>query len=126
VTREGDLICVSGLPPGMTTKLTFRAGMPGEGGLTLVKETTLPVAVPNLPRRIVFDTRVFVLPRGQTPSVTMTTVNLSAVSFRLIRLTERNVVQYLRETKLGEPIDVWRAITWPISPDARFGPGPRR
>ncbi|HEX3990172.1 MAG TPA: alpha-2-macroglobulin [Acetobacteraceae bacterium] len=109
VTREGDQICVSGLPPGTTTQLTLRAGMPGEGGLTLVKETTLPIAVPNLPRRIVFDTRVFVLPRGQSLSMTMTTVNLSAVSLRLIRLTERNVAQYLRDSKLGEAVDLWRA-----------------
>ena len=101
VTREGDQICVSGLPPGATTQLTFRAGMPGEGGLTLIKDTTLAVAIPNLSPRIVFDSRVFVLPRGQTPSVTMTTVNLSAVSLRLIRLTERNVVQYLREAETG-------------------------
>ena len=109
VTREGDQICVSGLPPGTTTQLTLRAGMPGEGGLSLVKETTLPIAIPNLPRRIVFDTRVFVLPRGQTLSMTMTTVNLSAVSLRLIRLTERNVAQYLRESKLGEAVNLWRA-----------------
>jgi uncharacterized protein YfaS (alpha-2-macroglobulin family) len=109
VTREGDQICVSGLPPGATTQLTFRAGMPGEGGLTLVKDTSLTVSIPNLPPRIVFDTRVFVLPRGQAPSVTMTTVNLSAVSLRLIRLTERNVIQYLRETKLGDAIDLWKA-----------------
>lgn len=109
VTREGDQICVSGLPPGTTTQLTLRAGLPGEGGLTLVKETTLPLAVPNLPRRIVFDTRAFVLPRGQALSVTMTTINLSAVSLRLIRLTERNVAQYLRGAKLGEAVDLWRA-----------------
>ncbi len=109
VTREADQICVSGLPPGTTTQLTLRAGMPGEGGLTLVKETALPIAIPNLPRRIVFDSRVFVLPRGQVPSMTMTTVNLSAVSLRLIRLTERNVARYLREAKLGEALDVWRA-----------------
>jgi alpha-2-macroglobulin len=109
VTREGDQICVSGLPPGTTTKIVLRAGLPGENGLTLVKETELPIAVPNLPRRIVFDTRVFVLPRGQTPSVTMTTVNLSAVSLRLIRLTERNIAQYLRQAKLGEALDVSQA-----------------
>jgi hypothetical protein len=108
VTREGDEICVSGLPAGMTTRLTFRAGMPGEGGLTLLKETTLPVALPNLSPRIVFDTRLFVLPRGQTPSVTMTTINLSAVSVRLIRMTERNIVPYLRETRLGTALDPWR------------------
>jgi uncharacterized protein YfaS (alpha-2-macroglobulin family) len=109
VTREGDQICVSGLPPGTTTQLTLRAGMPGEGGLSLVKETTLPIAIPNLPRRIVFDTRVFVLPRGQPLSMTMTTVNLSAVSLRLIRLTERNVAQYLRQAKLGEAVNLWQA-----------------
>ncbi|MSP00734.1 MAG: alpha-2-macroglobulin family protein [Acetobacteraceae bacterium] len=109
VTREEDLICVSGLPPGTTTRLTLRAGMPGEAGLTLVKETALAVAIPNLASRIVFDSRLFVLPRGQTPSVTMTTINLSAVSLRLIRLTERNVSQYLREAKLGEALDVWKA-----------------
>ena len=83
--------------------------MPGEGGLTLLKAAAFQVAIPNLPRRIIFDTRVFVLPRGQVPSMTMTTVNHSAVSLRLIRLTERNVAQYLRDTRLGEAIDVWRA-----------------
>jgi uncharacterized protein YfaS (alpha-2-macroglobulin family) len=39
----------------------------------------------------------------------MTTMNLSAVSLRLIRLTERNIIQFLRENKLGEAVDVWRA-----------------
>ena len=34
VTREGDQICVSGLPSGATTRIMLRAGMPGEGGLT--------------------------------------------------------------------------------------------
>ena len=30
VTREGDQICVSGLPSGATTRIMLRAGMPGE------------------------------------------------------------------------------------------------
>ena len=109
VTREDDKLCVAGLPPGMTTKLILRAGLPGADGLVLNKETVLSAAIPNLPSRIVFDTRLFVLPRGQTPAVTMTTVNLSGVSLRLIRLTERNVAQYLRESKLGESLDGWQA-----------------
>ena len=109
VTREGDEICISGLPPGQTTQIVLRAGMPGEAGLTLVKEAVLPVAIPNLPPRIIFDSRLFVLPRGQTPSVTLTTINLSAVSLRLIRLTERNVVTFLRDNKMGEAIESWQA-----------------
>ena len=41
VTREGDQVCVSGLPSGATTRITLRAGMPGESGLSLLKDTTL-------------------------------------------------------------------------------------
>ena len=105
VTREGDRICVSGLPPGMTTRIVLRAGMPGEGGPALAEETSVSAAIPNLKPRIVFDTRVFVLPRGQVPSATLTTVNLSAVSLRLVRLTERNIASFLQDNKLGETVE---------------------
>jgi hypothetical protein len=92
VTREGDQICVSGLPSGWTTRIMLRAGMPGESGLSLMKDTSLSVAIANRQPRIDFDTRMFVLPRGQTPALGMTTVNLSAVKLTLARLSERNVV----------------------------------
>jgi hypothetical protein len=109
VTREGDQICVSGLPSGATTRITLRAGMPGEQGLTLTRDTVLAVAMPNRQPRIGFDTRLFVLPRGQVASVGISTVNLSAVSLRLLRLTERNIPVLLRETRLGEPVETWTA-----------------
>jgi uncharacterized protein YfaS (alpha-2-macroglobulin family) len=109
VTHEGDQICVSGLPSGATTRLTLRAGMPGEDGLTLVKEAAFNVAMANRRPRIDFDTRMFVLPRGQTPSIGMSTVNLSAVKLTLSRLTERNIVAFLRETRLGQPVETWTA-----------------
>src|SRR5262249_41140441 len=47
VTREGAQICVSGLPGGATTRIVLRAGMPAEGGLNLVKDTSLNVAMGN-------------------------------------------------------------------------------
>ena len=109
VTREDDQICVSGLPSGMTTRLTLRAGLPADQGLALNKDTVLAVAMPNRKPRIVFDTRMFVLPRGQAPAATLTTVNLSAVSLKLIRMTERNVIAFLRETHFGEAMDRWSA-----------------
>ena len=96
VTREGDQICISGLPSGERTRITLRAGMPGEGGLSLVKDTSLNVAMANRRPRIDFDTRIFVLPRGQTPAIGLTTVNLSGVKLTLARLTERNVVGFVR------------------------------
>ncbi len=108
VTREGDQICVSGLPPGTTTRITLRAGMPGEGGLTLVKEPPA-VAIPNLPRRIVFDTRVFVSAARANPvgddddGQPIGGVVAPDPSDR----TQCRRVSARRET--GRGIDVWRA-----------------
>ncbi len=109
VTREGDQICVSGLPSGTTTRVLLRAGMPGEGGLTLVKDTGLNIAMANRHPRIDFDTRMFILPRGQTPAIGLSTVNLSSVKLTLARLTERNVVSFVRNARLGQPVDTWDA-----------------
>ena len=109
VTREGDAICVSGLPSGATTRVILRAGLPGESDLTLLKETALSVAIPNREPRVVFDTRLFVLPRGQTPAVTMSTTNLSSVSLKLIRMTERNIASLLRDNRLGEALESYTA-----------------
>ncbi len=109
VTREGDQICVSGLPSGATTRVTLRAGMPGVDGLSLVKDTTLSVAIANRRPRIDFDTRFFVLPRGQTPAIGLGTVNLSSVKLTLARLSERNVIGFIRSTRLGQPVESWDA-----------------
>ena len=57
VTREGDQICVSGLPSGTTTRIMLRAGMPGEGGLSLIKDTTLSCRHGQPARRASTSTR---------------------------------------------------------------------
>lgn len=111
VTREGDLICVSGLPNGETTRVVLRAGLPGADGLTLIRETAVPVAMANRRPRIVFDQRMFILPRDQQPAITLGTVNLSAVDLTLARLTERNIVAFIRGTRLGEPVETYEAET---------------
>ncbi|MBN8874021.1 MAG: alpha-2-macroglobulin family protein [Rhodospirillales bacterium] len=109
VTREGDQICISGLPAGATTRVTLRAGLPGEGGLSLAKDTTLSIAMADKHPRVDFDTRLFLLPRDQVPAIGMTTVNLSSVKLTIVRLSERNVVAFIRATRLGQPVDLWTA-----------------
>ena len=85
VTREGDQLCISGLPSGHTTQIALRAGLPATQNLTLHEATTLDVAMANRAPNLGFDTRLFVLPRGQNPAITLSSVNLSAVSLKLIR-----------------------------------------
>ena len=63
--------------------------------------------MPNRRPRIDFDTRMFVLPRGQTPAIGADARSTSPrVKLTLARLTERNVVGFVRDAKLGEPVDV--------------------
>ncbi len=109
ITREADEICVSGLQAGSQTRLILRAGLPGEDGVALIKETVLAVAMPNRPPLIAFDTRLFVLPRGQAPAATLTTMNVASVALKLYRLTERNIPALLRQSKLGEAMNRWTA-----------------
>jgi uncharacterized protein YfaS (alpha-2-macroglobulin family) len=109
VTREGKQFCLSGLPSGTTTRVILKAGLPGEGGRPMPKDTVLAISIPNRKPRIGFDGRLFVLPRGQTTAVTLNTVNLSAVALKLIRFTERNVASVLREAPLGDDVAPWLA-----------------
>jgi uncharacterized protein YfaS (alpha-2-macroglobulin family) len=109
ITREGDQICASGLPSGQTTRIVLRQGLPGEDGLKLMHDTTLAAAIGNRAPRVVFDQRLFILPRGQAPAVSMTTVNLSAVKLTLARMTERNIVTFLRRNQLGAGVESYMA-----------------
>lgn len=109
VVREGDTLCVAGLPWGRTTRLTLRAGMPGEDGLRVNRDATYAIAMPNRPARIAFDSRAFLLPRGQEARVTVATVNVTAVSLRLVRVTERNLVTLTRDWRPGQAMDEWLA-----------------
>ncbi|WP_439594640.1 alpha-2-macroglobulin family protein [Falsiroseomonas sp.] len=109
VTREGDALCVAGLPWGQTTQLVVRAGLPGEDGLRMLRDTPYRIAMPNRPARIAFDNRAFLLPQGQDPRVTVATVNVTALSLKLVRVTERNLVPLMREWRPGTAMDEWMA-----------------
>ena len=107
VTRDGDQICVAGLPLGATTTLRLRAGLPGEDGLVLNKPAVLPVAMGNRSPRLIFDSRMFLLPRGQAPRINLASVNLSKVKLKVLRLGERSLVPWTRDNRLGTTIESW-------------------
>ena len=67
VTREGDQICVSGLPLAATTTAVLRAGLPGVDGLSLAKDTPVALTLGNRAPRLLFNSALFILPHGQAP-----------------------------------------------------------
>ena len=50
------------------------AGLPGESGLTLKREVTLAVSMANRAPRLVFDQRLFLLPRNQAPRLSLASI----------------------------------------------------
>ena len=103
ITREGDGICVSGLPLAATTTATLRVGLPADGGLALKATTPVRLVMGNRPPMLAFDSRLFLLPRGQTPHISLTSSNISSVSVRIARLTERTMLPWARSNELGKP-----------------------
>jgi uncharacterized protein YfaS (alpha-2-macroglobulin family) len=109
VTKEGDWLCVAGLPWGQRTQLVLREGLPGEDGLRMMHETRIGVVMPNRDARIVFDSRSFILPRGQKPRLSVATVNVTEMTLRVTRVTERNLVNLTRDWRPGEQMESWLA-----------------
>jgi uncharacterized protein YfaS (alpha-2-macroglobulin family) len=131
VEREGRDLCLSGLPFGAVTRLTLRAGLPGEGGIALRADTPVAIAMPDRAPRLFFDARSFLLPRGQARRVGLAAVNLDRVEMRLLRIGERGLIGGLRSWQPGEGFDGWQAedvsensgrLVWQGSADLPRGP----
>ena len=109
VTHEGDQICVSGLPLAATTRAILRAGLPAEGGQALKATETVPLALGNRPPTLVFDSRLFVLPHGQPPRITLTSANVSTVKVTVALFTERTLLPWAHINGLGKPLEAYLA-----------------
>jgi alpha-2-macroglobulin len=109
VTREGEELCVLGLPHGRTTRVVFRAGLPGEDGLSLRQDVSVNVPMPNRAPRLLFDNRAFLLPRGQPPRITLAHVNVDRVRLRVVRVSERVLRPFAQDWRPGESLDSWMA-----------------
>ncbi|MCE2918973.1 MAG: hypothetical protein LW837_03435, partial [Roseomonas sp.] len=108
IEREADQLCVGGLPWGQTTRLILRAGLPGVGG-NLRADTLVSIAMPDREARIVFESRAFILPRGQAPRLGVATINIENLQLRLVRLSERNLISLRERWRPGEALDQWMA-----------------
>lgn len=105
---EGAL-CVAGLPHGALSRVTLVAGLPGADGARLGGDVTLEIRMPDRAATVALDSSAFILPRGQGAAVTVSTVNLSAVALKLVRVGERGLAPQIAGGRIGRGFSPWAA-----------------
>ncbi|MBV9692312.1 MAG: alpha-2-macroglobulin family protein [Alphaproteobacteria bacterium] len=85
-------LCVSGLSFNTTYNVTLKAGLPDAAGDKMADEETVPVELRDKPSVVRF-TGGIVLPRDNAQGVPVTTVNISKLRVKLIKVGDRLLSQ---------------------------------
>ena len=88
----GNRLCLAGLDFSKTYNVTIKAGFPSAGNDKLIEAETIPVELRDKPSIVQFNGGI-ILPRNNVKGVPLTTVNVSKVSIKLIRVGDRLLSQ---------------------------------
>ena len=109
VEAEGYDLCITGAPRGEVLRFALRAGLPSDEGETLRRTVEQSQYVRDRAPLARFAGRAYVLPATGDQGLTLTTVNTDSVDLTLYRMSDRNIVQALRENLFATPLDDWKA-----------------
>ena len=85
-------LCLAGLDFSKTYNVTLKAGLPSAAGDKLLESETIPVELRDKPSIVRFNGGI-ILPRRNLQGVPLTTVNVSKVKLKLIRVGDRLLSQ---------------------------------
>jgi len=85
-------LCLSGLDFNTTYNVTLKKGLPDAAGEKLIEEETVPVELRDKPSIVRFSGGI-ILPRENAEGVPVTTVNISKLRVKLIRVGDRLLSQ---------------------------------
>ena len=88
----GERLCLSGLDFNKTYSVTLKAGLPSAYGDKLVEDETVPVELRDKPSIVQFNGGI-ILPRDNAQGVPITTVNITKLKVKLIRVGDRLLSQ---------------------------------
>ncbi|MGO4853977.1 alpha-2-macroglobulin family protein [Phaeovulum sp. W22_SRMD_FR3] len=107
VEPEGAQICVAGLTHGQRYQITFREGLPSATGEALAKDTNVTAYVRDRSPAVRFPGRAYILPRAKDAGLPVETVNADHLDLRLLRISDRNLVESLRQDYFARSLDAW-------------------
>jgi alpha-2-macroglobulin len=104
----GPALCLAGLDFDKSYNVTLKAGLPDAAGDKLIEEETVPVELRDKPSIVQFNGGI-VLPRDNAKGVPLTTVNVSKVKLKLIRVGDRLLSQIESDTVDETSLYSWDA-----------------
>jgi hypothetical protein len=93
----GPALCLAGLDFDKTYNVTLKAGLPDAAGDKLIESETVPVELRDKPSIVQFNGGI-ILPRDNAEGVPLTTVNVTKVKLKLIRVGDRLLSQIESDT----------------------------
>ena len=108
VSTIGPRLCLSGLDFNKTYNVTLKAGLPSASGDKLVESETVPVELRDKPSIVQFNGGI-ILPRDNAQGVPITTVNVSQLKVKLIRVGDRLLSQIESDTVDETTLYSWNA-----------------
>lgn len=107
VEVEEDRLCITGVEHGNRYQVTIRKGLPAQNGEMLNKDVQLSLYVRDRSPSASFPGRAYVLPRSANAGLPIETVNVDTLDLTLRRISDRNLVQAIRESYFGQPLDYY-------------------
>jgi uncharacterized protein YfaS (alpha-2-macroglobulin family) len=98
-------LCLEGVAFGQTYTVTLRAGIKSVDGDVLDADDSFDLTVEDRPASVVFRGNAYVLPKGGEGTVPVTTVNISDVKLRLLRINDRNLIDQVAQGRIGQMLE---------------------
>ncbi|MEP2717867.1 MG2 domain-containing protein [Pseudophaeobacter sp.] len=107
-TAEGSQLCVDGLEHGQRYSMTLRRGLPSGKGELLQRDVELTHYIGDRSPAVRFPGRAYVLAKTDQAALPIETVNLTEVSLRLRRVSDRNLLRSIQDGYFGRPLSQWQ------------------
>ncbi len=108
-SKDGSAPKDSAAPKDPPAARDAAAGAAPAGALAMKAETVVALAMGSRSPLLAFDSRMFLLPRGQAPRIVLTSSNVSAVKLAVVLFTERTLLPWTLENPLGKPMESYLA-----------------
>lgn len=106
---QGHRLCMDGMRFGESFTLTMRTGLPANSGETTVKPFSYTLYIPDRAPAVRFQGNGYVLPKGETATVPVVTVNTQSLDITIYRAQERNLSPILLRELFLQPLSGYDA-----------------